>query len=217
MSFSDETFDEEIVIETQSSFGQAVSDMFADPVSRFVVALAVIVPAAIVGACFLFLGSSGTTVQHKSVVQYLNDGLVFADKGAYLSAEYNYMGAALNDPTDAHGYKALAYYDLGVCFQRTAFPSVAIAYYEKSLQLNAANAAGWYNLAIAQASTPTLALADYNHALTINPTYPQALLNSGILMYDAGQQAAGVKRINEAIRYDAALKSRVPTNINLSA
>jgi len=217
MSFSGETFEETAetpATKNESGFVNPFSSLLSDASSRLALLLAAVVPAVIVLIiCLAVLPSSTST---PSVATDLNNGVAMANSGNYLRAEADYIQAVLGDPTNANGYRALAYYDLGVCFQRTSFPDVAIAYYDKSLALNPNDVSAWYNLGIAQTSTPAAALVDYNKALKLDPTYPQALLNAGLVQYTIGQKAAGLVRINKAITLDPALKSRVPAGINLS-
>ena len=216
MSFSGESTEavkpasKKPVAKKSSNGALTLSSVAADATGRLILVAVAIIAAAITWGAF---AATHTTPGATSVATYLNNGVAKANAGSYLAAEGDYIQAILADPTNKLGFRSLAYYDLGVCFQRTSFPDVAAAYYNKSLALNANDVAAWYNLGIAQVATPTAALYDYNKALALNPSYPQALLNSGIILYKSGQTTEGATRIAKAVALDAALASHVPSNI----
>lgn len=210
MSFSGHSNDS--TIEGAVKIPLDVAGFFSNATARLVVVLAAIIPVALLSIGLVIFHSSSTS---GSAAAFLNSGVAQANAGAYLAAEDSYIRAVLASPTNAHGYRALAYYDLGVCFQRTGFPNVAVAYYQKSLALNPKDAGAWYNLAIAQTSTPAVAIKDYDKALAITPNYPQALLNSGLLLFQTGNKTEGTARMKKAVLLDAALTSRVPQGIKL--
>jgi tetratricopeptide (TPR) repeat protein len=169
-------------------------------------------------SCSSGSGNSTTTTTSASsgAAQSLKSGITALKAGNYAQAESYFRQAISQDPTNASGLKALAYYNLGVALGSAGATPLAIAAYKSSLELDPTSTSALFNLAEVQsASDPASALANYNKILAIKANDTDTLFNSGLIMYSQGDTTGGVARIKQAISQDATLAGRVPSNVNL--
>lgn len=159
-----------------------------------------------------------TTVVSAQVQTLLREGIAASNAGHYQQAK-NLFGQVIRaTPLKENAYQALAYYNLGVINQKLGNTSRAIAQYKVAVKFAPKFASAWYNLAIAQTKdSPADALASYNKVLAVKANDANSLFNSGLLMYAQGDAHGGATRINEAIKLNPRLASRVPASINLAA
>ena len=160
--------------------------------------------------------ATSTTSASSSASQSLQQGIAALKAGNYSQAETYFRQAISQDPTNVSGYKALAYYNLGVALGSAGATNLAIAAYKSALELNPTSTSTLFNLAEAQtAGDPSAALANYNKILAIKANDTDTLFNSGLIMYSQDDTAGGVTRIKQAISQDSSLAARVPSNVNL--
>jgi tetratricopeptide (TPR) repeat protein len=94
----------------------------------------------------------------------------------------------LQELVDENPDDAMAPFVLGKMYYRLNRFKDAIKYYEISTAKDAFNATAWLNLGVACESIKerSKALKAYRKALEINPDYPSALYNLGMLMEEKG-------------------------------
>jgi len=186
------------------------------PALRIAAASLGAVAALSLASCSSGSSTTTTTSATSSASQSLQQGIAALKAGDYSQAQSYFRQAISQDPTNASGFKALAYYNLGVALGMAGATNASIAAYKSSLELDPTSTSALFNLAEAQTtSDPASALANYNKILAIKANDTDTLFNSGLIMYSQGDTAGGVTRIKQAISQDSSLAARVPSNVNL--
>jgi tetratricopeptide (TPR) repeat protein len=148
-------------------------------------------------------GSSGS----QSVAQNLQAGIAAQNAGNYGSATQYYDKVLASDPKNA-----AAMYDLGDVDQMQNLLASAKVEYLDALAIDPKFLSAMYNLAVLEANTsPNGARVLYEQIIKLSPKYADAHFNLGYVLISLGQQKAGLAQINEGIRLDPSLKSRVAT------
>jgi tetratricopeptide (TPR) repeat protein len=109
-----------------------------------------------------------------------------------------------------------SYFNLGVLAQAAKKPEDAINYYKRALVIDPTYTPALFNIAIAY--TPInakSAVAFYDLLLSVKPGDANALYNKGLLVWNLGEESAGVELIKRAIKIAPALADQVPSNIVL--
>ena len=157
--------------------------------------------ALLLSAC----GSSPSASQ--SIAQDLTAGIAAQNAGNYASATQYYEKVLASDPKNA-----TALYDLGDVDQLQNLDQDAKVRYLAALAVDPNFISALYNLATLEASaTPNSARALYEKIIKLEPKYADAHFNLGYVLISLGQQSAGLAQINEGIKLDPSLKSRVAT------
>jgi tetratricopeptide (TPR) repeat protein len=148
-------------------------------------------------------GSGGA----QSIDQNLTAGIAAQNAGNYASATTYYEKVLAVDKTNA-----TALYDLGDVDQLQNLDADARARYLAALAVDPNFISAMYNLATIEANTsPNNARVLYLQIIKLQPSYANAHFNLGYVLLSLGQKQAGLNEINEGIRLDPSLKSRVET------
>ena len=175
------------------------------PVRPWTRALGVIAVGATSALLLSACGSGGSSTQ--SIDQDLTAGIAAQNAGNYASATADYEKVLALDATNA-----TALYDLGDVDQLQNLDADARARYLAALAVDPNFISAMYNLATLEASTtPNDARVLYQQIIKLQPSYANAHFNLGYVLLSLGQQAAGEAEINEGVRLDPSLKSRVVT------
>lgn len=157
--------------------------------------------ALLLSAC----GSGGSSTQ--SIDQDLTAGIAAQNAGNYASASADYEKVLALDKTNA-----TALYDIGDVDQLQNLDADARARYLAALAVDPNFISAMYNLATLEANTtPNSARVLYQQIIRLQPSYADAHFNLGYVLLSLGQKAAGLAQINEGIRLDPSLRSRVVT------
>jgi tetratricopeptide (TPR) repeat protein len=158
--------------------------------------------ALLLAAC----GSSSPSAS-QTIAQDLTAGIAAQNAGNYASANQYYEKVLISQPTNA-----TALYDLGDVAQLQNLESVAKARYLAALSADPNFLSAMYNLAVLEATaTPNSARVLYEKIIKLDPKYADAHFNLGYVLISLGQHSAGLAQINEGIKLDPTLKSRVVT------
>lgn len=157
--------------------------------------------ALLLSAC----GSSPSAAQ--TVAQNLTAGIAAQNAGDYAGATQYYNKVLASDPKNA-----TALYDLGDVDQLQNLLSAAKTNYLEALAIDPNFISAMYNLATIEANTsPNDARVLYEQIIKLSPKYADAHFNLGYVLLALGQRSAGLAQINEGVRLDPSLKSRVVT------
>jgi tetratricopeptide (TPR) repeat protein len=142
-----------------------------------------------------------------SIDQDLTAGIAAQNAGNFSSATAYYEKVVAVDPTNA-----TALYDLGDVDQLQNLDADARARYLAALAVDPDFISAMYNLATIEANTdPNDARVLYEQVIKLEPKYANAHFNLGYVLLSLGQKGPGLNEINEGIRLDPSLKSRVVT------
>lgn len=161
----------------------------------------------IVGAALWGSLGNGRVTGSTSGDQLLHAGLSaqLAGRDAEASADYEKL-------LDLQPSNVYAYYNLGLIDQRAGHPDLAEGFYRRALSINADFVPALYNLAIIRTGpAPKEAEALYRHVISVQPNNAQARLNLGFLLIQEGKPVQGRAELDQAVKLDPSLKSRLPT------
>ena len=192
----------DLMTETRATFQQRRNGARVRRWSRALGVVAVgVTSALLLSAC----GSSGSSTQ--SIDQDLTAGIAAQNAGNYTSATADYEKVLALDATNA-----TALYDIGDVDQLQNLDADARARYLAALAVDPNFISAMYNLATLEANTtPNSARVLYQQIIRLQPSYADAHFNLGYVLLALGQKAAGEAEINEGVRLDPSLKSRVVT------
>lgn len=176
-----------------------------EPVGKWTRGLSFVAVAVTSALLLSACGSSPSASQ--SVAQNLTAGIAAQNAGNYASATQYYNKVLASDPKNA-----TALYDLGDVDQLQNLLSAAKTEYLHALAIDPNFLSAMYNLATLEASTsPNDARVLYEQIIKLSPRYAAAHFNLGYVLLSLGQRSAGLAQINEGVRLDPSLKSRVST------
>lgn len=160
----------------------------------------------------VILSLTAAACAKKSDAQQASDalgrGLKLHQQGQLLEASKAYREVLVHDPNNKW-----AFYNLGLIDQQSGRNSSAEANYRQALELDANFAAALFNLAIVLTKTkPEEAVALYRRLIQVNPDDAVAHLNLGFLLLDLGKTAEGNQELDNAVKLDPKLKSRLPAS-----
>jgi len=162
-----------------------------------------IVAVGVTSALLLSACGGGSAAQ--SVAQNLTAGIAAQNAGDYATATQDY-----NKVLAAQPQNATALYDLGDVDQLQNLDATATTEYKEALAIDPNFISAMYNLATLEAgSTPNDARVLYDQIIKLSPRYAAAHFNLGYVLISLGQQKAGLAEINEGVRLDPSLASRV--------
>lgn len=123
-------------------------------------------------------------------------GLELQGKGQTAEAEAVFTAYLL-----AHPFDGIATYSLAVIYMQRADNARAIALLEPCLEVVAGFAPMWmaYANALQNCGRREEALTAYERALTLNPQYVEALINSGVLMREMHRHAEALERFQRVL------------------
>jgi tetratricopeptide (TPR) repeat protein len=157
----------------------------------------------------LLLSACGSTPSaSQTVAQELTAGVAAQNAGDYASASQYYLKVLASEPKNA-----TALYDMGDIDQLQSLNAAAKARYEAALAVDPNFISAMYNLATLEAATsPNDARVLYDQVIKLSPKYANAHFNLGYVLLSLGDRRAGLAEINEGVRLDPSLKSRVTTS-----
>jgi tetratricopeptide (TPR) repeat protein len=148
--------------------------------------------------------SPSTTL--KPADKLLQQGLAAQNAGRISEAKQDYLAVIHIDPANK-----IAYYDLGVIYQRQNDATNAAVYYQKALLADPKYKPALFNLAVLDASTaPQTAIALYRQLLVLNANDANVHFNLGLLLRTTNQAVEGNAEIATALKLDPGLASRLP-------
>jgi tetratricopeptide (TPR) repeat protein len=166
-----------------------------------------VVAVGVTSALLLSACGSGGGSSTQSIDQDLTAGIAAQNAGNYTSATADYEKVLALDATNA-----TALYDIGDVDQLQNLDADARARYLAALAVDPNFISAMYNLATLEANTtPNSARVLYQQIIRLQPSYADAHFNLGYVLLALGQKAAGEAEINEGVRLDPSLKSRVVT------
>ncbi len=158
------------------------------------------------------LSACGGPSAAQGAAQNITAGIAAQGAKQYASAAKYYEKALASQPKDA-----TALYDLGDVEQLEGLDSAAKTHYLAALAIDPTFASAMYNLAILDAkSSPAEAEALYEQVLKMYPKDADVHFNLGYVLISLGQKSAGLAQINEGIKLDPALASRVSKGLTTS-
>jgi len=166
----------------------------------------VLVAVLALAACGSSKKAASTTTTTTPADGLIQAGLAAGNRGDSAAALADYLAAVNDDPSSN-----VAYYDLGVIYQREGNTAQARADYQQAIRIDPTYKSALFNLAILDTSTdPTTALSLYKQLLTLNVNDSNVLFNLGLLLRQTGQTVEGNADLARAIKINPALASRVP-------
>jgi Tfp pilus assembly protein PilF len=165
-----------------------------------------------VSLAFLFSACGGSGRNTSSTINASYAALVSAGvkqlgDGNPAAASKLFQQAIARNPGDA-----VAYYDLGVAYQREDHPRQALRQYRLAIQRDPQYVPALYNEAVLLTGrdNPT-AMFLYRQVIALKPHSPTALLNLGLLEATAGGvERQAYRHLTLAMRLDPSLRTLVP-------
>jgi tetratricopeptide (TPR) repeat protein len=157
-----------------------------------------------VSLAVVFLGCLAVpcTLDAQDGAYYGERGNALYDKGDYDMAIANINQALRLFSPDETANIALAYYNLGRCWDAKKEQDKAIAYYNQSLAVNPNYANTYMNRGNVWSDKGEYdkALADYNQSLAVNPNDAASYCNRGGIWEKKGEYGKALADYNEALR-----------------
>jgi tetratricopeptide (TPR) repeat protein len=96
----------------------------------------------------------------------------------------------------------LAYEDRGLCYADKSYYKSAVPDYKAYVTNIPDDSIGWYNYGVSLDKTgdEDTALQAYNRSLTLDPSYPPALINRGLIYNDKEQYTLAMNDFNNALK-----------------
>jgi tetratricopeptide (TPR) repeat protein len=159
-----------------------------------------------VGVVSAFLLSAcGSPSASQTVAQNLTAGVAAQNVGNYASAINYYKKVLASQPKNP-----TALYDIGDVDQLQNLNAAAMTNYKAALAIDPNFISAMYNLATLEASsTPNDARVLYQQVIKLSPKNANAHFNLGYVLLSLGKQKAGLAQINQGIKLNPSLKSRV--------
>jgi Tfp pilus assembly protein PilF len=170
-------------------------------------AIAIVLVLVFTVAAILFAVSRGGQSEAQQAQDAVQEGLKAQVSGNLAAARASYLRAIQLDPQNE-----FAYYNLGVISQNQGDLVGAESSYRNAISIDPNFVEALFNLAIirADAGAPEEAITLYEHVIKVKPDDAEAHLNLGFLLIDQGSEARGRAELDEAVRLDPSLESRVP-------
>jgi tetratricopeptide (TPR) repeat protein len=166
----------------------------------------------VLGAGALSACGSPTSTS-SGAAQDISAGIAAQDAGQYASAISYYDKALAIEPKSA-----VALYNLGDVEQLENLDSEAKANYEAAIAIDPTFVSALYNLATVEASSsPASAKALYEQVISLSPKDANAHFNLGYVLISLGLKKAGLSEINQGIKLNPDLASRVGTTTTTTA
>ena len=170
------------------------------PASRSRVGVALVLGAVALAAC-------GGASDHESYTTLVGQGLKLLKQGNTAAATQKFQEAIARKSSSP-----VAYYDLGVVYQRQGKTFQARRDYGLAIHYDPTYVPALYNQAglFANTSTP-LAVFYYRRIIRVQPDSPTAYLNLGLLeAASPGLRTRALRDLAQAVKLDPALRADVP-------
>jgi tetratricopeptide (TPR) repeat protein len=167
-------------------------------------------PSIVLGAALTALvlaGCGGSTSSQASYATLVGEGLKLLQQANTGAATQKFQEAIKRNEANP-----VAYYDLGVVYQRRGNTSQAEHQYLLAIHYGPAYVPALYNLAgLLVNKFPALAVFYYRRIIRVQPHSPTAYLNLGLLeAANPGEHKLGLADLAEAIKLDPTLRADVP-------
>ncbi len=158
----------------------------------------------------LMLAGCGGTSSHASYATLVDEGMKLLQRGDPKGAVQRFQQAVARNSASP-----VAYYDLGVAYQRQGNVQQARRAYGLAIHNDPGYVPALYNQAGLYADTfPPLAIFYYRRIIHIKPNSPTAYLNLGLL--EAGWpplRKQAVRDLAQAVKLDPSLRTAVPASL----
>jgi tetratricopeptide (TPR) repeat protein len=167
----------------------------------------VVALACSLAACGGSPSSQSTPTSIASYQTLVASGLKLLSTGNTNAAEQLFQQAITRNPKDP-----VAYYDLGVVYQREGDTRDALLQYRKALTANPRYVPALFNQAIIIArSNAPLAIFLYQQIIRFQPDSPTAFLNLGLLENQSkGLHPQALRDLARAVQLDPSLRGNIP-------
>lgn len=167
-------------------------------------------PSIVLGAALTALvlaGCGGSTSSHASYATLVGEGLKLLQQGNTGTATQKFQEAIKRNEANP-----VAYYDLGVIYQRRGNTSQAEHQYLLAIHYGPAYVPALYNLAgLLDNKFPALAVFYYHRIIHVRPDSPTAYLNLGLVeAANASGRKLALADLAQAVKLDPALRTDVP-------